>query len=84
VVHPFPPDADPNDFETCVAHVARYPAWVLACVIPLWGLASFASVWTATFIAQTATRSMVSLWGPCFLWLPPLTWPFSHTLSGLR
>jgi len=50
VVHPFPPDADPNDFETCVAHVARYPAWVLACVIPLWGLASFGSVWTATWI----------------------------------
>ena len=48
VVHPFPPDADPNDFETCVAHVARYPAWVLACVVPLWSLAIFSTVWTAT------------------------------------
>ena len=48
VTHPFPPDADPSDFETCVAHVARFPAWVLACVIPLWGLACFGSAWTAT------------------------------------
>lgn len=47
-VHPFPPDVDPNDFETCVAHVAKFPAWVLAVVVPLWGLSVFASVWTAT------------------------------------
>lgn len=53
VAHPFPPDADPNDFETCLAHVARYPAWVLACVVPFWALASFASVGTATLIGTS-------------------------------
>jgi hypothetical protein len=49
MVYPFPPVDDPKDFETCmIAHVARYPAWVLACVVPLWSLAIFSTVWTAT------------------------------------
>lgn len=52
MVYPFPPVDDPKDFEKCmIAHVARYPAWVLACVVPLWSLAIFSTVWTATRLA---------------------------------
>ena len=48
VVHPFPPDVDPNDHEACKAHVARYLAWVLAVGAVAWGLTTFASAWLAT------------------------------------
>ena len=29
------------------AHVARYPAWVLALVVPAWGLTALAGTWIA-------------------------------------
>lgn len=48
ILHPFPPGIDPTDFEACRAHVARYPAGVLALVVPLWGMAVFVSSWLAT------------------------------------
>ena len=48
ILHPFPPGVDPTDFEACKAHVARYPAGVLALVVPLWGMAVFVSSWLAT------------------------------------
>ncbi len=48
ILHPFPPGIDPTDFEACKAHVARYPAGVLALVVPLWGMAVFVSSWLAT------------------------------------
>jgi hypothetical protein len=35
VVHPFPPEFDQSSEQVC-EHVRRYPAWVLALVIPLW------------------------------------------------
>lgn len=47
VVHPFPPGfgqtpgqtPEQQQAELC-AHVERYPAWVLAVVVPMWGLAA--------------------------------------------
>src|SRR5262249_58229780 len=48
VVHPFPPDVDPTDYEACKAHVARCPAWVLAVAVLAWALTTFASAWLAT------------------------------------
>ena len=46
VVHPLPPDFAGTQEEMC-AHVARYPAWVLALVVPAWALTAFAATWTA-------------------------------------
>lgn len=48
IVHPFPPDVDTSDPEVVKAHVARYPAWVLALAGVAWGFTTFVSVWVAT------------------------------------
>lgn len=44
VVHPVPPDFDGTMEEMC-KHVARYPHWVLAVVVPAWGGTALASAW---------------------------------------
>ena len=46
VVHPFPPDFDGTPEEMC-AHVAWYPHWVLAAVVPMWGGTAFVGTWIA-------------------------------------
>lgn len=46
VVHPFPIDFKETPDEI-VAHVARYPQWVLAVVVPMWGAIAFISTWLA-------------------------------------
>jgi hypothetical protein len=46
VVHPLPADFDGTMEEMC-AHVARYPHWVLAVVVPLWGGTALAGTWIA-------------------------------------
>jgi hypothetical protein len=46
VVHPLPPDFGDTMEEMC-AHVERYPAWVLAVVVPLWAGTAFVSTWIA-------------------------------------
>lgn len=46
VVHPFPPDFGGTTEEVC-RHVERYPAWVLAAVVPLWAGTALASTWLA-------------------------------------
>lgn len=49
ILHPFPPGIDPTDMEACKAHVARYPAGVLALLgVGLWGMTVFVSSWVAT------------------------------------
>ena len=44
VVHPVPPDFGGTMEEMCL-HVARYPQWVLALVVPAWAGTAFASTW---------------------------------------
>ncbi len=46
VVHPVPPDFGGTKEEMC-QHVARYPNWVLAVVVPVWAATTFASTWIA-------------------------------------
>jgi hypothetical protein len=46
VVHPFPPDFKHTP-EEMTAHVARYPQWVLAVVVPMWAATAFISTWIA-------------------------------------
>ncbi len=48
VFYPFPPGFDPNDFEACKAHVAKYPTWVLVVAALGWGATVFLSSWLAT------------------------------------
>jgi hypothetical protein len=54
VVHPFPADFGGTHDEIC-AHVARYPAWVLAAVVPMWAAAAFAFTWTARRLGGIGT-----------------------------
>lgn len=46
VVHPFPDDFAGTE-EEVLQHVARYPQWVLAVVVPAWGLTTWLSTWIA-------------------------------------
>ena len=46
IVHPFPADIEGPHEEIC-AHVARYPHWVLAAVVPMWGGIAWIGVWLA-------------------------------------
>src|SRR5262249_62052277 len=57
IVHPFPPEVDPTDYEVCKAHVARYPAWVLAVAVVAWGLTTFVSAWLATRLGAGGHRA---------------------------
>ena len=47
-LHPFPPGVDPNDFEVCKAHVAKFPEWVLALGTAAWATTALASSALAT------------------------------------
>lgn len=57
IVHPFPPDVDPTDFEVCKAHVARYPWGVLLLGALAWGLTTFLSAWLATRLGSGRHRA---------------------------
>ena len=46
VVHPLPADFDGTTEAMC-EHVANYPQWVLAVVVPLWGVTALAGTWLA-------------------------------------
>ena len=51
LVHPVPPNFGGTKEEMC-QHVARYPQWVLAVVVPLWALTAFLGTWTARKIGS--------------------------------
>lgn len=59
-VHPFPADFDGSQAEMC-QHVARYPAWVLAAVIPMWSLIAFIATWIAGHIGSRPTAFVIAL-----------------------
>lgn len=44
IAHPFPPDFGGTPDEMC-KHVERFPAWVLAVVVPLWAGTAFIGTW---------------------------------------
>jgi hypothetical protein len=60
VVHPVPSDFRGTMEEMC-EHVARYPQWVLAVVVPAWGVAAFVSTWTAYKIGNRGSATVVGL-----------------------
>jgi len=89
ILHPFPPGADPTDYETCRLHVARYPAGVLLLVSLGWGLGTLVSAWLATrlgagrhvahgiviglILLAAAVANMVMLPYPVWFWVLNLT-----------
>ncbi len=75
VVHPDPPDFN-GDIP---GHVKRYPPWVLAVVVPLWGASATAATWVASRLGNLVAGFAVTLllaWAlvfnvthlPYFLW----------------
>ena len=50
-VHPLPPESE-HSMEIMCAHVAAYPHWVLAAVVPMWGATAFAGAWVAGSIGR--------------------------------
>ena len=51
LVHPFPDGFRGTHEEICL-HVTRYPPWVLAAVVPMWGGAAFSGVWSALRVGR--------------------------------
>jgi hypothetical protein len=60
VVHPVPEDFGGTDEEMC-RHVERYPPWVLAVAVPMWGVTALASTWTAQKIGNLYAAVIVGL-----------------------
>lgn len=60
VVHPLPADFDGTQEEMC-AHVERYPAWVLAVVVPAWAATAFAGTWIAGRLGNRGCALLVGL-----------------------
>lgn len=60
VVHPFPADFRGTQEEMC-AHVANYPAWVLAVVVPIWGATAVLSTWVAGWLGGSSSALVVGL-----------------------
>jgi len=60
VVHPTPEGFTGTQEEMC-QHVERYPAWVLAVAVGMWGAVALASTWVAQKIGNLVSASIVGL-----------------------
>jgi hypothetical protein len=60
VVHPLPHDFGGTMEEMC-RHVQRFPHWVLAVVVPMWGLTALLGTWTARRIGNFYALAIVGL-----------------------
>ncbi|MFG0334696.1 MAG: hypothetical protein ACF8TS_15170, partial [Maioricimonas sp. JB049] len=60
VVHPVPADFDGTMEQMC-QHVARYPQWVLAVVVPMWGATAYVSTWAAHRIGGRAAAVFIAI-----------------------
>jgi hypothetical protein len=60
MVHPLPEGFGNTKEEMC-RHVERYPAWVLAVVVPFWGITAIAGTWTAQKIGNIYSAVIVGL-----------------------
>lgn len=61
VVHPFPADFDSSSAEEMQKHVANYPHWVLAAVVPIWGFTALISTWVAGRIGAIVPAMIVAV-----------------------
>ncbi len=60
VVHPTPPEFQGTMEEMC-AHVANYPHWVLAVVVPMWGFTAFLATWIAARFGNNGSAIFLAL-----------------------
>jgi len=60
VAYPTPTDFDGSMEQMC-EHVAHYPNWVLAVVVPLWGFTALLSIGTARRIGGRIAASLVGV-----------------------
>ncbi len=60
IVHPFPPDFQGTTDEIS-EHVARYPHWVLAVVVPMWGVTALISTWLAGRLGNHGSAVFLAL-----------------------
>ena len=60
VVHPLPPDFDQSMDAMC-RHVSRYPAWVLAAVVPLWSGIAYVSCGMARRLGSVLVGWLVGI-----------------------
>jgi len=58
VVHPFPPGFEGTQEEVC-DHVSRYPNWVLAAVVPMWGGIAFLGTWLSGKLGNRTCAAIV-------------------------
>jgi hypothetical protein len=60
IVHPFPAEFTGTSDEMC-RHVERFPVWVLAAVVPMWGCTAFAGSWIAQRVGTIASAAIVGV-----------------------
>ena len=63
VVHPIPANLAGNIPE----HVRRYPQWVLAVVVPMWGATALAAAWVAARLGNRTAGLVVTVLLVCAL-----------------
>ncbi len=59
-VHPLPQDFD-GTMEAMCRHVEKYPAWVLAVVVPAWAITAYVGTWVARKIGTRGSAAVVGL-----------------------
>lgn len=60
MVHPLPAGFGGTKEEMC-AHVERFPAWVLAAVVPMWGFCGFAGAWIGARLGNVVSGLLVGM-----------------------
>lgn len=79
VVHPFPPGFESNS-QAIEHHIQNYPVWVLATIIPLWGLIAYTGTWVAiklgTWGSGYAIAVLMVIALLCCLTMFPYPWWF--------
>ena len=60
VVHPLPVGTDLTHDTICL-HVANYPAWILAVVVPMWGGTATIGTWIAQRIGNVYSAAALGV-----------------------
>ena len=60
-VHPFPADFDSSSQQQMMDYVASYPSWILAIVVPVWGLVAWLGTWVAKRIGGTVSALVIGI-----------------------
>lgn len=61
VVHPFPANFDASSQKQMMDYIASYPPWILAAVVPVWGLVAWLGTWAAKRIGGTVPALVIGI-----------------------